>query len=120
MSYDFEVKKPDNSHERVEFTPVLALGAAEKIIDNRRDTMVWGPENKSRRDAAIIAAGGEPPKTPFWWGQKQETTVGLWPGAQNSPALRPADDTNMGPYLVIKVNGEKLNASAEIGGWMTR
>ena len=115
MTYDFEVKKPDGTHERIEFDPTAALGAAEKIIDNRRDTMVWGLENKSKRDAAIVAAGGKPPTTPFWWGQKQETTVGLWPGAEQSPAVHPADDTNMGPYLVVKVNGQKIECLG--GDW---
>ena len=115
MAYDFEVKKPDGTHERIEFDPTAALGTGEKIIDNRRDTMVWGLENKAKRDAAIIAAGGKPPTTPFWWGQKQETTVGLWPGAEGSPAIRTADDTNMGPYLVIKVNGQKIECLG--GDW---
>ncbi|HLX70541.1 MAG TPA: glycoside hydrolase family 2 protein [Verrucomicrobiae bacterium] len=115
MSYEFEAKKPNGGHERVEFTPVIARGSGEKIIDNRRDTMVWGLENKSKRDAAIIAAGGKVPKTPFWWGQKQETTVGLWPGAENSPALRRVDDNKMGPYLVIKVNGRRIECLG--GDW---
>ncbi|HAO78634.1 MAG TPA: glycoside hydrolase family 2 [Verrucomicrobia subdivision 3 bacterium] len=115
MSYNFEVKKTDGTHERVEFTPTLALGAGEKIIDNRRDTMVWGLENKVKRDAAVIAAGGKPPTTPFWWGQNQQTTVGLWPGAEQSPSLRLATDTNMGPYLVIKVNGQKIECLG--GDW---
>lgn len=117
MSYEFEVKKPGGGHERAEFTPTVARdsGEEEKIIDNRRDTMVWGLENKPRRDAAIVAAGGKVPKTPFWWGQKQETTVGLWPGAENSPALRRVDDNKMGPYLVIKVNGRPIECLG--GDW---
>ena len=115
MSYNFEVKKPGGIHERVEFTPTLARGAGAKIIDNRRDTMVWGLENKAKRDAAVMAAGGTPSDKPFWWGQQQETTVGLWPGAEPSPALRLADDTNMGPYLVIKVNGQKIECLG--GDW---
>lgn len=115
MSYDFEVKKPDGTRERVEFTPVLALGDNGKVIDNRRSTMVWGLENKAKREAAIIAAGGKPSDKPFWWGQQQQTIVGLWPGAENSPALRVIDDTNMGPYLVIKVNGQKIECLG--GDW---
>jgi hypothetical protein len=115
MSYEFEVKKTDGSHGRVEFTPTLAGDAAEKVIDNRRDTMVWGLENKAKRDAAIIAAGGKPPKTPFWWGQNQQTTVGLWPGAEQSPALRPVGDKDMGPYLIVKVNGQRIECLG--GDW---
>jgi Glycosyl hydrolase 2 galactose-binding domain-like/Exo-beta-D-glucosaminidase Ig-fold domain/Glycosyl hydrolases family 2/Glycosyl hydrolases family 2, TIM barrel domain len=115
MSYEFEVKKPDGGHEHVEFTPTLALGAGGHIIDNRRDTMVWGLENKAKRDAAIVAAGGKPPTTPFWWGQDQQTTVGLWPGAESSPALRVVNDSDMGPYLVVKVNGQKIECLG--GDW---
>lgn len=116
MSYDFEAREPDSStRERVEFTPTLARKSAGEIIDNRRDTMVWGLENKAKRDAAVIAAGGKPSDKPFWWGQQQETVVGLWPNAKNSPALRPIDDKKMGPYLVIKVNGVKIECLG--GDW---
>lgn len=115
MTYEFEVKKPDGTHERVQFDPTAAIGANEKIIDNRRDTMVWGLENKAKRDAAIIAAGRKPPTTPFWWGQEQQTTVGLWPGAEKSPALQIAYDKTMGPYLVVEVNGRKIECLG--GDW---
>jgi len=116
MSYDFEVKKTDGDRERVEFRPTLAPGAAGKVIDNRRDTMVWGLENKEKRDAKVIAEGGKPPTAPFWWGQKEETMVGLWPDAEQSPSLRQvADAKGMGTYLVIKVNGQKIECLG--GDW---
>ena len=115
MSYEFEVKKPDGAHERVELTPVVARGSGRPIIDNRRDTMVWGMENKSKRDAAVIAAGGKPSDAPFWWGRQQDTTVGLWAGGEDSPALRVVQDPNMGRYLVIKVNGQKIECLG--GDW---
>jgi hypothetical protein len=113
MSYEFEVKKPDGTHERVEYTPILARGSDKPVIDNRRYTMVFGRENTSRRNAAIVAAGGTIPKTPFHWGEGQRTTVGLWPNMEDSPALKPATDTNMGITLVIKVNGKRIEC---IGG----
>lgn len=115
MSYEFQVKKPDGDRERVEFTPTSAPGSAGKVIDNRRDTMVWGLENKAKRDAAVTAAGGKPSDKPFWWGQQQETVVGLWPDAEHSPALRPVDDQAMKQYLVIKVNGVKIECLG--GDW---
>jgi len=115
MSYEFAVKKADGGSQRIEFTPTLALGSGGKLIDNRRDTMVWGPENKAKLDAAIVAAGGKAPTTPFWWGQKQETMVALWPGAEQSPALRPVEDKNMGPFLVLKVNGQRIECLG--GNW---
>ena len=61
MSYEFGVKKPDATMERIEFTPTLMARADEKVIDHRRDSMVYGQENKAKRDQAIIAAGGKPP-----------------------------------------------------------
>ncbi|HTV41746.1 MAG TPA: glycoside hydrolase family 2 TIM barrel-domain containing protein [Candidatus Sulfotelmatobacter sp.] len=113
MSYEFEVKKPDGTHERVEYTPILARGTDKPVIDNRRYTMMYGPENTARRNAAILAAGGQISKHPFHWGEGQQTDPGLWPGMEDSPALSPATDTNMGMYLVIKVNGRRIEC---IGG----
>ena len=113
MSYEFEVKKPDGSYERVEYTPRLARGPDKPVIDNRRYTMMYGPENTARRNEAILAAKGKIPTTPFHWGQNQQTTVGVWPGMEDSPALKVITDTNMGMYLVIKVNGRRIEC---IGG----
>jgi hypothetical protein len=116
MSYEFGAKKPDGNVERVEFTPVLARGSQRwPIIDNRRDTMVWGPENWPKNQQALIAVGKPVPTTPWHWGQGQDTTVGLWPGAENSPALKPACDKEMGPYLVVKVNGRRIECLG--GDW---
>jgi hypothetical protein len=115
MSYEFGVKKPDGAMERVEFTPALVGHSDQSIIDSRRDTMVWGQENTPKRNAAIIARGGKPPTTPFHWGQNQETTVALRPGAENSPALKPIPDHGMGRFLVIKVNGRPIECLG--GDW---
>lgn len=112
MSYELEVKKPDGNRERVEYTPLLLRGD-KPVIDNRRYTMMYGPENTARRDAVIRAAGGKVPTTPFHWGQDQQTVPGLWPGMEDSPALQPVTDTNMGMYLVIKVNGRRIEC---VGG----
>jgi hypothetical protein len=82
MSYELEVGKADGGHERMEFTPVATK---EHLLDHSRAAMHWR-EN-----------GREFPVDPI-----------LRPGAQNSPALRPLDDSEMGRYLVIKVNGQKI------------
>ena len=113
MSYEFEIKKPDGAYERVEYTPLLLPGSGKPVIDNRRYTMMYGPENTARRNAAILAARGKVPTTPFHWGQSQQTAPSLWPGMEDSAALKPAPDTNMGMYLVIKVNGRRIEC---IGG----
>lgn len=93
LSYDLEVRKPDGQRERMEFTPVLARGSKGPLIDNRRSTMHWR-ENTWK----------EGPVEP-----------GLWPGAEDSPALRASGDPAMGPYLVIRVNGKKI--LCEGGNW---
>ncbi|MGH7979124.1 MAG: glycoside hydrolase family 2 TIM barrel-domain containing protein, partial [Limisphaerales bacterium] len=112
MSYELELKKPDGNYERVEYTPLLLHGD-KPVIDNRRYTMMYGPENTGRRAAAIRAAHGKVPTTPFHWGQDQQTVPAIWPGMQDSPALKSATDTNMGMYLVIKVNGRRIEC---VGG----
>ncbi|HEV2320184.1 MAG TPA: hypothetical protein VGV18_10570, partial [Verrucomicrobiae bacterium] len=113
MSYELQVKKPDGSRERVEYTPLLLPPSSGPVIDNRRYTMMYGPENTARRHAAILAAGGTIPSTPFHWGQGQQTDPGIWPGKENSPALRPIADNDLGIYLVIKVNGRRIEC---VGG----
>jgi hypothetical protein len=115
MSYEFEVKKPGVPGKRIEFTPSLLGHAGKQAIDNRRDTMVYGQENTERRNQAIIAAGGKPPTTPFHWGQAEDTTVALYPGGENSAAVKPVADKKMGPFLIIKVNGRPIECLG--GDW---
>jgi hypothetical protein len=115
MSYELGINKPAGGFDRYEFRPAIACESNQPVIDNRRDTMVWGMENKVKRDQAVVAAGGKAPKTPFWWGAGQDTTVGLWPGAESSPALRPVADRGMGRFLVVKVNGQKIECLG--GDW---
>jgi hypothetical protein len=114
LSYELAVKKPDGQVERVEFRPTLARGESQPVIDNRRDTMLWGPENKEKR-TQVAGPGAKPPTTPFWWGESQAAIVGVWPGAEHSPALRPVSDSAMGPFLVVKVNGQKIECVG--GNW---
>ncbi|HTR41716.1 MAG TPA: glycoside hydrolase family 2 TIM barrel-domain containing protein [Pseudomonadales bacterium] len=91
MSYELAVKMPDGNVQRVEFTPTLARGEVP-VIDNRRESMGW-----KRR-------GNEDPKE-----------VAIWPGQEHSPALKPLDDDDMGPYLIIKVNGKRIFCNG--GNW---
>jgi hypothetical protein len=85
MSYELEVGKPDGGSERVEFTPAAVQGSGQAILDNSRAAMHWRVNGK---ESAVHPV--------------------LLPGAQNSPALHEADDPDMGRYLVIKVNGQKI------------
>lgn len=92
LSYEMAVKRTGGAVERIEFTPTLARTSSEPVIDNRRESMGW------RRE-----------------GKEEPTQVALWPGAENSPALRLAPDPGMGPYLVIKVNGQRIECAG--GNW---
>ncbi|HEY1787909.1 MAG TPA: glycoside hydrolase family 2 TIM barrel-domain containing protein [Verrucomicrobiae bacterium] len=91
MSYELAMKMPDGETKRVEFTPTLAR-ESDPVVDNRRKSMGWHRN------------GSESPKV-----------VSVWPGEEQSPALKPVTDEGMGPYLVIKVNGRKIFCNG--GNW---
>ncbi len=112
MSYEFGIKMPDQKINRVEFTPILTRESSQPVIDNRRVSMLWGPENAKKREEVT---GEKAATTPFWWGRGQATTVALWQGQENSAALKPAADTSMGTTLVIKVNGRRIECLG--GDW---
>jgi Exo-beta-D-glucosaminidase Ig-fold domain/Glycosyl hydrolases family 2/Glycosyl hydrolases family 2, sugar binding domain/Glycosyl hydrolases family 2, TIM barrel domain len=112
LSYEFGARLPDEKVRRFEFTPTVARDSNQPVIDNRRDSMLWGTENAKRREEIT---GQKQSDKPFWWGQGQNTTVAVWPDEINSPALKPATDTNMGPILVLKVNGRRIECLG--GDW---
>jgi hypothetical protein len=85
MSYEMQVKRPDGDLRKVEFIPALVRNADQPVIDHRRESMDW-------REL---------------WSDKIRQ-VAVWPGAETSPALLPVADDRMGPYLVVKVNGQKI------------
>jgi hypothetical protein len=86
------VKMPDGKTRRVEFTPALARDHQLPVIDTRR-----APMNRPEAD---------------WGGVKM---LSVWPGAENSPALKSVADDPMGPYLIVKVNGQKIFCNG--GNW---
>ncbi|MGA2247412.1 MAG: sugar-binding domain-containing protein, partial [Verrucomicrobiota bacterium] len=92
LSYEMTVKMPGGRTRRVDFTPTLARGNSQAVIDNRRESMGW-------RDL---------------WPDKLKL-VSVWPGAENSPALKPVAEDGMGSYLVLKVNGQKIFCNG--GNW---
>jgi hypothetical protein len=87
LSYELGVKRSEGKLERVEFRPTVARRSTQPVIDNRRETLAW-------RLPAIE--------------KETETQVAFWPGAEQSPAMRPVADEGMGPYLVVKVNGQRV------------
>ena len=84
FSYELGVGPTNAPVRRVEFFPTRAK-ADERVIDCRRSTLNWDPKAK------------EPP-----------IPVGLWPGAETSPAVRFLPDEGMGVFLVLKVNGRRV------------
>lgn len=91
MSYEFAAKMPDGKIQRIEFTPTLARGD-KPVIDNRRESIGWQRHQN-----------------------EQPKEVAIWSGSENSSALKPVADEKMGPYLVIKVNGQKIFCNG--GNW---
>jgi len=91
LSYELTVKETDGKKQRVEYIPTVARGGSP-VIDNRRYSLGW-------RDL---------------WGDDTKL-VAVWPGMENSPALKPLADEAMGPYLVVKVNGQRIFCNG--GNW---
>jgi hypothetical protein len=91
MSYELQAKMPDGRLQRVEFTPALNPKELAPVIDVNRKNIGWDPH------------------------QYKIITVGIRPGMENSPALQPVADTQMGPYMVVKVNGRKIECLG--GNW---
>ena len=112
LSYEMGMRMADGKMQRLEFTPIIARGSSKPVIDNRRVSMLWGPENFKLREKVT---GEKPSDKPFWWGRSQNTVVAVWPGEENSPALKPAADTTMGRILVLKVNGRRIECLG--GDW---
>ena len=91
MSYEFAAKMPDGTSQRVEFTPTLARDEKQPVIDVSRKAIGWDSHGY------------------------EVLTVAVRPGAEHSPALKAASDKDMGPYLVVKVNGQKIFCNG--GNW---
>jgi hypothetical protein len=91
LSYELAVETPRGKRQRVEFTPTAARKEEPWPLDVSREALGWDPR------------------------QYRTSTAALRPGGEHSPALRPVDDPAMGPYLVIKVNGQRILCQG--GNW---
>lgn len=91
LSYEFQARMPDEKLERVEFRPTLVQSGQGPVIDVNRKDIGWDP---NRYDVIPVA---------------------IYPGQEKSPALTPANDPGMGPFLVVKVNGRKIECLG--GNW---
>jgi hypothetical protein len=84
MTYELGVKLADGSARRIEYCPTVARGGPA-LFDVRRE---------------LIANGQA--------GPDEVVQVGLRPGAEGSAAIKTVADEGMGPFLAIKVNGQRI------------
>ncbi len=88
ITYELSLMDSTGHLRRVEVSPTTAKLRNETIINGTHDGIR---------------------ETPLGW------VASLYPGAENSPALRPLTDLRAAPYLVIKVNGVRIAAKG--GNW---
>ena len=85
MSYEIEATTPEGAKKRFEYTPVEARESLP-VLDISRAAMHW--------------------RTNGW--REYPVDPVIRPGRENSRALKPVDDPEMGRYLAIKVNGQRI------------
>ncbi|MDA9555859.1 beta galactosidase jelly roll domain-containing protein, partial [Pelobium sp.] len=86
LSYDMTVDLPSEQAKRIEFNPIVALKSGKAIFDNA-----------NRRELA-----------------KQVSIPSLLPDVDPN-LLAPSSETGTAPYLVLKVNGQKIYCKG--GNW---
>jgi beta-galactosidase/beta-glucuronidase len=105
ITYELSLLDRTGHLRRVEFAPTKARAKNERVVDVSHEGMREIPPSDPA--PADIPAEWKP----FWKSWVASITL----GAENSPALRPLEDTRATPYLVIKVNGVRIAARG--GNW---
>jgi hypothetical protein len=105
VTYELGLLDSKGQLRRVEISPTAARARGEQVVDVTHEGM-----------RQIPAADPIPPDFPkegrdYW----TSWAASLVPGAESSPAVHPADDKEMGHYLVLKVNGVRIAARG--GNW---
>lgn len=90
VTYEFSLMDQKGALRRVEVDLTDAKARGEKIIDVTHEGIR---------------------KVPDGW------AASLYPGAENSPAVKPVDAAGLSPHMVIKVNGVRIAARG--GNWGT-
>lgn len=85
ITYELGLKTPDNKLKRFEYSPTGAPLANRPAIDIRRESMLPLEGSLKGLSAVALAKDGE-----------------------KSPALKPVVDDPMGPFLLVKVNGQRI------------
>ncbi|MGA9593618.1 MAG: sugar-binding domain-containing protein, partial [Candidatus Acidiferrales bacterium] len=105
ITYELSLLDSTGHLRRVEVAPTLGKQGIEGIVDVTHEGL-----------REIPAADPMPAGFPEAWRENWHSWVAsLVPGAEDSPAVRPSDDTGPSPYLVIKVNGVRIACRG--GNW---
>jgi hypothetical protein len=105
ITYELSLLDSTGHLRRLEYAPSSARSRNEQVVDVTHDGM-----------REIPAADPFPANFPEAWREGWHSWVAsLVPGAESSPAVRPLDDLEPAPYLVIKVNGVRIAARG--GNW---
>lgn len=105
ITYELSLLDSAGHLARVDYTPAADRAHFGHIV------------NVTHQGMRNIPPADPPP--PFWpaaWHSNWHSYVSsLYPGAESSPSIRPSSDTATAPYLVVKVNGVKIDCRG--GNW---
>lgn len=105
VTYELSLLDQAGHLRRVEYSPTAARSKGQQVVDVRREAI-----------RNIPAADPFPPNLPQEWKEGWKSWVySFVPGAESSPAVRKLDESQMAPYLAIKVNGVRIAARG--GNW---
>ena len=105
VTYELALFDSQGQLRRVEVSPTAARARGEVAVDVTHAGM-----------RQIPAADPFPPQYPKEWREGWLSwAASLTPEGEKSPAVVPVDDTKMGHYLVLKVNGVRIAARG--GNW---
>jgi beta-galactosidase/beta-glucuronidase len=105
ITYELSLLDSTGRLRRLEYSPTTARLKPELVVDVRHEGM-----------REIPATDPFPPTFPPEWRDGWKSWVAsLAPGGEDSPSVKMLDDTKTSPYLVIKVNGERIAARG--GNW---
>jgi len=105
ITYELSLLDATGHLVRVEYTPAADRTHFGEIVNVTHDGM-----------RNIPATDPPPPSWPAAWRAHWHSYVSsLYPGAEKSPSIRPSNDLGPAPYLVVIVNGVRIDCRG--GNW---
>lgn len=105
ITYELSLLDSFGHLRRLEYSPTVAMENHQRVVDVSHNGM-----------RSIPPADPFPAEFPKEWKPGWKSWVSsLTPNGENSPSIHPLTDTEMTPYLVIKVNGVRIAARG--GNW---